>query len=175
MLISNLCLDLQNKRWIFVDSCFRVSVSVSFWIFSNLFERTSLRTCWSTWFTVYFVRKPSMKKRKKKRGGLWVYLFEIGDSNRRKRCEKDVLASSLSLMRSWINFENKSKFCVFSPFVFSNFSGIWFSRFCFDPLLLLFHETLRDRKEFVSDEFLLELRRCEFSDEDSWWISENSC
>jgi hypothetical protein len=165
MLISNICLDLQNKRWIFVDSCFRVSVSNFFWIFFNLFKRTSLRTCWSTWFTVYFVRKPSMKKKKKKRGGLWVYLFETGDSNRKK----DVRKMLKLLLCLWCVFESASKinrsFSSSHPSSFRIFLVFDSFRFYFDPLLLLFHKTLRDRKEFVSDEFLLELRRWRFSDD----------
>jgi hypothetical protein len=66
-------------------------------------------------------------------------------------------------MRSWTNFENKSKFCVFSPFVFSNFSGIWILSFLLWSSSSLSWCFLCDRVEFVSYWWI------------HAWIAKNQC
>ena len=77
MLITDLDSFLQNKRWTFADLCVRVVISSFFESFSLFFKRTSLRTCYLAWFTVYFVHGPSMKIWNRTRRFLrftWIFL-----------------------------------------------------------------------------------------------------
>jgi hypothetical protein len=150
-------LDLQNKRWIFVDLCFRVSVSS----FSNLFQSFSNEQVSGLanllWFTVYS----------------WLWTFDEL-LQRKRRSFDDYLNFELEI-RTKRSLKASGKFGPKINRCSSLFLLHWF-RTCFDSLF--FSLLLLWSCEFL--EFVLELQFLRFDDDDSvvnlwelWWIYFN--
>jgi hypothetical protein len=167
MLIMNLNLIFRNKRWIILDLYVRVS-TLNFFQSFGLFRTNksyNLSICSDSPFIFDF--EPSMMIKIRKRGGSWVYLWKIGDTNQKKEEKRRWSSFFVSEVYFDRNFENKSKFLCLLTLRLCDFTGSFF-----DSLSSHFFVSVITPFRLLGDS-ALELQGFAFDDEDSIWISEN--